>query len=128
MGRSCVVETHPAVAAWLWCKDEPEFAGRELTRGGEGWRYKGRKKDPGLQDEMWEVVRGRCDAALRETLRTPQDDDEFDAAIGCVLGAQWVRGDDDVVLLGGRANGAMLLPRARGLCEAWKRFRRAGGA
>lgn len=128
MDRSCVVETHPAVAAWLWRKDEPGFAGRESARGGEGWRYKGSKRDPVLYSEMWDFIRGRCDEALRETLPEPEDDDQFDAIVGYVLAEKWLRGDDDVVLLGDRANGAMLLPRATGLCEAWKSFRDVDGS
>ena len=112
MARSCVVEIHPAVAAWLWCKDT-------LCPG--SWRYKGNKA---LQDQMWRTVLGHCDDALKERLRTkPKSDDQFDSVIGYILGVKWLRRDDDVVLLGDRESGSMLLPRTRGLCEAWKKFR-----
>lgn len=78
---------------------------------------------------MWDVVFGRCDEALRETLIEPEDDDQFDAIVGYVLGAQWVRGDDNVVLLGDRVNGAMLLPRGRPVSAMPGRsFQSTGGA
>lgn len=130
MDRSCVVEIHPAVAAWLWCKDLNEF--KPGSGNGQTWKYKGNKKDEILlRGEMWEVVLGHCDDALRRNLPTPTDDDQFDAIIGYILGVKWLRGDPDVVLLGDRENGSMLLPRVPGtpdLCEAWEEFRDAGGA
>ena len=127
MARSCAVEIHPAVAAWLWCKDLPDLRRRSWKRG-KGWKYKGGKKDPTLQGEMWTVVLDHCDEALKGSLPTPEDDDQFDAIIGYVLGVKWLRGDEDVVLLGDRENGSMLLPRTDGLCEAWAEFRDAGGS
>lgn len=135
MDRPCIVEIHPAVAAWLWCKDHKKLRPRSWKRG-NGWRYKGDKKDPDLQGEMWEVIFDLCDDALKATLpklepdeksRKPANDDQFDAVIGYILGVKWLRGDDDVVLLGDRENGSMLLPRVpgSGLCEAWEEFRNA---
>ena len=122
MDRSCIVEIHPAVAAWLWCKEEWGDSGHDGA-----WRYKGRKKVPKLRCEMWKVIRRKC--KIGESLpQTLANDDQFDAIIGYILGVKWLRGDDDVVLLGDRENGSMLLPRTKGLCEAWEEFRDAGGA
>ena len=123
MDRSCVVEIHPAVAAWLWCREKLDRS----DHGGE-WRYKGRGRDEDLQDEMWEVILDLCNETLKAKLSKPANDDQFDAVIGYILGVKWLRGDPDVVLLGDRENGSMLLPRTEGLCEAWEEFRDAGGA
>ena len=43
MRRPLVAETHPAVAAWLWCRDEPEVSDmlREDDEGKKIWRYRG---------------------------------------------------------------------------------------
>lgn len=135
--RSCIVEIHPAVAAWLWCRGLPEFRSRS-SKGGEGWKYKGDKKDTTLQlqKEMWKVVLLHCDGTLKASLPKPKtdgeswepaNDDQFDAAVGYILGVKWLRGDEDVVLLGDRANGSMLLPGTRDgdLCNAWRKFRDA---
>ena len=127
MDRPCVVEIHPAVAAWLWCRDHEKLRSRSWKRG-KGWKYKGDKKDTTLQGEMWEVILGHCDETLKARLPKPDNDDQFDAIIGYILGVQWLRGGDEVVLLGDRENGSMLLPRTKGLCEAWEEFRDAGGA
>lgn len=123
MDRPCVVEIHPAVAAWLWCKDLKDF------ESGEGWEY---KRHDGLRAKMWKAIRREC--GIGESL--PEElcnDDEFDAIIGYILGVKWLREDKDVVLLGDRENGSMLLPRVPakpdpgkpGLCEAWKEFPKA---
>ncbi len=131
MDRSCIVEIHPAVAAWLWCKDHDDLRSRSWKRG-KGWRYKGDKKDTTLQNEMWDVIGGKCGTG--ESLPRPKGDDQFDAAIGYILAVKWLRGDrgdngeEEVVLLGDRENGSMLLPRVDGLCEAWEEFRDAGGS
>lgn len=135
--RPCIVEIHPAVAAWLWCKDLPEFESRS-SKGGKGWKYKGSKRDRTLQNKMWEVVLRHCDGTLKASLPkskpdgeswTPSNDDEFDAIIGYILGVKWLRGEDDkIVLLGDRENGSMLLPRTAGLCKAWEEFRDAAGS
>ena len=74
MDRSCAVEIHPAVAAWLWCKDAPKLRPRSWQRG-KGWKYKGNKKDPALQGEMWEVILGHCDETLKAGLPKPDNDD-----------------------------------------------------
>ena len=126
--RPCVVEIHPGVAAWLWCKDLKEFESEDGN--GDGWEY---KKNDGLRAKMWRAIRREC--GIGESLpEEPCNDDQFDAVIGYILGVKWVRGDrrdsgeEEVVLLGDRKNGSMLLPRMAGLCEAWEEFRDDGSA
>ena len=114
MDRSCIVEIHPAVAAWLWCKEKLRP---------RSWKYKGNKA---LRDQMWKEVPRHCDDTLRANLPTkPESDDQFDAVIGYILGVKWLHGDADVVLLGDRESGSMLLPRTSGLCKAWGKFQDA---
>ena len=111
--RRRVVEIHPAVAAWLWCREE--LSSRKT------WRYQGTERDPGLRQEMWEIIVRQCDDELRRAMPEPQDDDQFDALVGYLLGVRWLRGDE-VILLGDRRSGALLLPRVPGLEAAWARF------
>ena len=111
-----VVEIHPAVAAWLWCKDK--FPRKE------DWGYKGgtkaeQKVRNKLRQQMWEHIRSETDCHLP----CPENDDRFDALVGYVLGTKWLRGDEDVVLLGDRETGAMLLPRVEDLEKEWDSFR-----
>lgn len=126
MDRSCVVEIHPAVAAWLWCKDLEKF--KPGSGNGQTWKY---KEDDCLRAKMWKAIRHNYDTCegLPEKLC---NDDQFDAVIGYILGVKWLRGDTDVVLLGDRETGSMLLPRVPkkpdpekpDLCEAWESFRK----
>ena len=113
-GGRWIVEIHPAVAAWLWCKPR-------IRR--KAWSYKGASKDEALLTKMWNIILEQCDDALKSDLPTPSDDDEFDALVGYILGVKWLRGDDDVVLLGDRETGAMLLPRTGRLEKKWAEFR-----
>lgn len=76
--RNSVVEIHPAVAAWLWCK---EHRGEDSA-----WNYKDKenKKKDEIWKELWDIV-------IKETgfgwsSRQPENDDEFDAAVGLYLG------------------------------------------
>ena len=108
-----VVEIHPAVAAWLWCKDG-------LFRSDEDWSYKGgNKQERNLRQQMWEHIRNKIGD---EELPCPKNDDQFDTLAGYVLGTRWLRGEADVVLLGDRETGAMLLPRVKDLEANWRKF------
>ena len=112
-GRASVVEIHPAVAAWLWC------------RGGkdEQWEY---KKDVGILNEMWSIILART--RFRWVDRpTPADDDEFDAAVGYILGSLYLRdrngaakSERDVIILGDRFTGSFLLPAVPRLAQRWR--------
>ena len=115
-----VVEIHPAVAAWLWCKDLPRTPGFPPE---VDWTYKGGKKEERatrarLREQMWEHIRSK----ISDTLPKPKNDDQFDAAVGYVLGRMWLNGNRDVLLLGNRETGSMLLPRVKGLETKWAEF------
>lgn len=112
--RPSVVEFHPGLAAWLWCR---------VVRGpGASWSYKGDKpENRRIRDEMWEIVLDR--SGFKAELPRPRTDDEFDAAIGFILGSLFVGKPESApkrcYLLGDRRHGVMLLPHASGLADAW---------
>ena len=89
-----IVEVHPAVAAWLWCRDG--------WQDGATWRYK------------------QADAA-REAMSRRVQDDELDARIAFALGSLWLS-SDAVVLLGDLEQGTFLLPRVEGLERSFRTF------
>ncbi len=110
-GRASIIEIHPAVAAWLWCrkhKDAPK-----------DWRYKN-KEALETRETMWRII-------LEETgfswsLKPPTEtDDRFDAAVGYILGSLYAdeRTRIQVTLLGSRKTGSFLLPAVKGLERNW---------
>lgn len=111
--RPSVVEFHPGLAAWLWCR---------VTRGpGASWSHKGNKpENRRIRDEMWEIVLD-C-SGFEAELPRPRTDDEFDAALGFILGSLFVGKTESApkrcFLLGDRRHGVMLLPHASGLADA----------
>ena len=116
--RPRVVEIHPALAAWLWCRGK---RGR-----GANWKYKDRKtpkpERTHVWQEMWEIILQR--ANLTEEICPPHTHDEFDAAVGYVLGAMFMRGEADqreprVTVLGNARDGAFLVPYDPKLFSAW---------
>ncbi len=124
--RPSVVEIHPAVAAWLWCRDE-RHAPKDEDK--EGWLYKP-KKNKRIREWMWGVIRGKTeDVPCADPLNG--DDDDFDAAVGYLLGFLYLRDRDElesgrsVVLLGDRGTGSFLLPNAPGLLDRWSTFAKA---
>ncbi|MCY4499826.1 MAG: hypothetical protein OXC14_21415 [Rhodospirillaceae bacterium] len=112
--RPTVVEIHPGLAAWLWCRRE--------RRPDASWKYKGDSaKSRGIRAEMWAIVLQR--SGFNEDLPKPGTDDEFDAAVGYILGRTFV-GDGHVAgqgcgILGNRKDGAFLVPLSRELTDAW---------
>lgn len=98
-----VVEVHPALALWLWC--------RRAHKG--PWEYKKNEED---RKKLWQVLLNQVLPAL-ETLRLeafkdipePSNDDQFDARISWLLGTLWLN-DMGVILLGDADSGAMLVP------------------
>ena len=103
-----IVEVHPAVAAWLWCRAE-----RALT----SWQY---KRDSAVRDKMWKVVQKKLPDEA-ESLQ-PDDDDEFDALLAYGLGVKWLRGDGSVVLLGSHSEGSFLVPASEALLNSYELF------
>ena len=120
--RPSVVEIHPAVAAWLWCRGKRGFPEGTKKRP-DPWRY---KKDAYLRKKMWDAIR---DETRGVDCRDPKgDDDDFDAAVGYLLGVLYLRdrhkpeSDRSVVLLGDRETGSFLVPNVDGLRKSWDEF------
>ncbi len=118
--RKSVIEIHPGLAAWLWCRGE---------RGADAnWIYKGNQGGK-IREEMWEIVLER--SGFEEDLPHPKSDDEFDAAIGFVLGKLFALDREAALrrslILGGREYGALLLPKVSGLADAWIRWKDTAG-
>lgn len=119
--RPSVVEIHPAVAAWLWCRRE--------RRKGTAWEY---KKDSGVREELWNIILQKTRFSW-DGLPTPRKDDEFDAAVGYLLGSMYLqdRGsteeDRRVDVLGNRCTGALLLPMGPELKKRWQECKNRKG-
>ena len=113
--RPRVVEIHPGVAAWLWCRCE---------RGVDAsWAY---KEEPSVLGEMWEII--SCVAGGLWTGPTPENDDQFDAAVGYILGCAFEAGVSptigSVLTLGDRRTGSFLLPDTHNnLRRRWEDWR-----
>ena len=117
--RPSVVEIHPAVAVWLWCKD--------IRRKASTWNYKGKRND-GIRKELWCIILERTGFPWGNR-RTPTNDDEFDAAVGYLLGSMYFQrrgstnGNPCVEILGDRCTGALLLPADPDLEKSWGKWR-----
>jgi len=119
--RSCVVEVHPALAAWLWCRGE--------RSDGANWVYKGSKypvhERRRVWLEMWDIILRRSEFALE--LPCPETDDEFDAVVGYILGTMIRHDDADqrrrCTIVGNARDGAFLVPTTSELVAAWNNWR-----
>jgi len=71
---------------------------------------------------MWLAILEKTQ--FRWDTRSPNDDDEFDAAVGYILGHLHVSDptalEQKVIILGDRSTGSFLLPAVRGLECSWK--------
>lgn len=116
--RPAVVEIHPAVAAWLWCRGRDGF-----PKDCEPWPY---KKDQALRKRMWGVIREKTRGVACPCPPNHGDDDDFDAWVGYLLGVLYLRDlrepSPSVILLGNRATGSFLVPTVDGLSERWEQF------
>ena len=114
-----VAEVHPAVAVWLWCKNEiSDFRYKD--------RKAGKKRRDKIRKDIWaKVARVAATHGVRFS-RPPGDSDELDAGVGFLLGALYLQdrhqaSDGFVVqMIGSRNTGAWLLPAVQGLAEAWE--------
>ena len=119
--RPPVVEIHPAVAAWLWCRGKAGFPNGP-TKAPDPWPY---KKDCALRKRMWDAILGETGAT---ECPVPTNDDQFDAAVGYLLGVLYLRDRAEpesrpsVVLLGDRQTGSFLVPNVEGLLPKWTCF------
>ncbi len=102
-----VVEVHPAVALWLWCKED----------GYNGpWKYKG--------DAKAKVCRTAL--CVRMSMRMGKDltgisDDELDSMVAWYLAHCWVN-RQGVRLLGNERTGSFLLPDEPNLRTEFEQF------
>jgi hypothetical protein len=109
-----VVEVHPAVAIWLWC--------RERRDAGASWDY---KKSPSVIEELWSLLMGI--PSIAEVLsavskQVPTSDDVLDARVAYVLGRLWLERSGLVTLLGSADHGTFLLPQTGNIRETFATF------
>lgn len=74
--------------------------------------------------EMWEIIRSKA-AGVWEHGPTPTNDDEFDAAVGYILGRALVGGEDCgilVAMLGDRRTESFLMPDSGEVRSKWERW------
>ena len=91
-----IIEVHPAVALWLWCKAD----------GYEGpWRYKGSKKDETALAKLAKLMSLR----LKNEKVVNADHDQLDAWTAWHLANCWLH-NNGVMLLGSAQYGSFLLP------------------
>lgn len=97
--RPNIVETHPAVALFLWLRSALDFL--DPT-----WKYKA--------DTNWKKIFPLLKERLNGFLPTPErvkTHDELDAFVAWALGCLYTGGKkDEVQILGDRCTGSMLLP------------------
>ena len=116
--RPCVVEIHPALAAWLWCRAERESKA--------SWVYKGDGKPQCERRrvwlEMWDIISSRSEFATG--FPCPNTDDEFDATVGYILGTTISRESagqpQSCTIIGNVRDGAFLVPCTPELAATWK--------
>ena len=109
-----VAEAHPAVAIWLWCRNQRQH---------RPWEYKKHKKHKATRDQLWRVIEGF--AGNHRPHPPPKDDDEFDAYVAYLLGTMWLA-RNGVILLGNEKMGSFLVPNEDGLDDAFNNFTVAG--
>ena len=102
-----VTEVHPAVALWLWCRND-------LPSG--PWTYKKLKRNRGI---LWATFSKIMADHLPKS--PPKNDDEIDAFVAYLLGELWIQGTD-VTLLGDEQLGSFLVPRSDKLVQAFSEF------
>lgn len=117
-----IVETHPAVAIWLWCRSPKEK--EDIT-----WVYKGRNPGRTLQ-ELWSLLLGIWATSqvpsitdVVNGLDVPNDDDELDVLVGWVLGMLLAQKHPSVTILGDLSTGAIVLPVVSSIVEKFAEFR-----
>jgi hypothetical protein len=113
-----VVEVHPALALWLWCREE---------RKGKSWLYKSKTKEgEEIRNELWDLLSSKFESIPPGTFQFTHglipSDDELDAIVAFVLARSWCSGGDSVMVLGNDKCGAMLLPNVPGLRDAFEAF------
>jgi hypothetical protein len=100
-----VVEVHPALALWLWLKDENGFSGRKT------WLYK--RNDVELRGRLWKKLCEKAGRQISPARENAPTDDEIDAVTAWLLAHSWVSAENalGVSVLGNEKTGALLLPK-----------------
>jgi len=116
-GGPWLVETHPAVAMWLWLKDSPP----DLNGS---WKY---KKSLSTVRVLWTTLCQKWPDDLSEPLcaaardfkeaKSKINDDMLDTAVGWVLGKMLLAGEGKASILGTYDTGTFLLPEIKGLAD-----------
>lgn len=128
-GRAQVLETHPAVAIWLWYR---KVDGNSKADPDKRWSYKG-KNPSRTVEELWESLSEIWQATGNPTIQDaiartapPKDDDRLDAFVGWVLGTLLASDDSSVEILGDSNTGAIALPVTPGLQTQFNAFIKGG--
>jgi hypothetical protein len=107
-----IVEVHPALALWLWC--------RAMRPNNASWDY---KRDETVRGELWDHICRVPDVArILSASDAPCSDDVLDARVAYTLGRLWLEKPASVVLLGDLDKGTFLLPNVDGLQAAFRSF------
>ena len=127
-----IVEVHPAVALWLWTKEEYE------SQNDISWQY---KKEPETLAKLAKCLIAKLpEGSLREMLQaiiynnlesTDENgkviggctDDDLDCFIAYALGTIWLQDNSKVILLGDSDTGSFLVPNVDDIAKKWKVFR-----
>ena len=108
-----VVEVHPAVAIWRWCRADYDGV----------WEY---KKDQECRRELCKLMSCRIGKSLAYASNHKLSDDALDAWTAWYLADCWLS-RNGVMLLGDAKTGSFLLPHDPDLQAAFEQFiRRAG--
>ena len=119
--KSLVVESHPALAIWLWCK--------EIALPVANWRYKGNKAAISVMG-LWTLLLSTLDRnciTFPKPPPVPSNDDELDAVVGWMLGILLLdshlnAGPRSAMVLGNIDSGAFLVPYSQQLESAFDDF------
>ena len=117
----CVVEVHPALAIWLWCRDKHN--GSWVYKGGNNKQEK--MEAIKVRQRLWKIIFEKEE--LQELIEEQQllalkSDDELDARVAYFLGRLWLKKNKSVILLGKAELGTFLLPNVLGMKKAFDDF------
>jgi hypothetical protein len=113
-----LVEVNAQVAIWLVALEDPAY-------GGVNWGYRDR---PDVMAAIWRIVverlieRSSVGTADLRKLPPPDNMSQFEAMIAWLMVALWRADDDQIQLLGTQKTGAWLLPKTRGMKDAFDKF------
>ncbi len=116
-----ITEVHPAVAIWLWCREE--------NHGLTNWNYKGKKEEnEKIIDCLIEILKSKSiidDEVIKLIKEKPRkkQDDYLDAYIAWKLGQEWVTSNQNVMILGDSNTGSFLLPYSEKLFVKFNNYK-----